>query len=84
MIAPYWSDVDTRCDGEIYYRQEEHSSGLFKKIQHDVALVGTSFKPKSAVVVTWKGVASRCGDKRVSSGDKSFIINDLNLILTLY
>ena len=74
MVAPYWSDIDTRCGGKVYYWQVDvtQGSGLFKKIQDDVALarLGALFNPTSAVIVTWKAVTPEntfpCRDKRVS------------------
>ena len=74
MIAPYWSDVDTRCGGDIYYRQVklEPGSDLFEKIQRDVSLtgLGADFKPTVAIIVTWEAVMSQngnpCQDQRVS------------------
>ena len=71
MIAPYWSDVDTRCGGDIYYRQVERvrDNGVFDRIQDDVSRAGYSLEPTSAVVVTWEGVTSQnampCQDQRV-------------------
>ena len=58
MIAPYWSDVDIRCAGEIFYRQVklEPDNELTLKIQQDVAQSGNAFTPTSAVVVTWEKI----------------------------
>ena len=71
MIAPYWSDIDTRCGGanpgHIYYRQLSliPGSDLSKKIQDDIEY-GDSYEPTSVVIVTWEAVTpSNCGDKRV-------------------
>ena len=74
MIAPYWSDIDTRCGGDIYYRQVERDSvrdgGVFDRIREDVSHAGYSFEPTSAVIVTWEGVTPQnvlpCKDQRVS------------------
>lgn len=69
MIAPYWSNVDTRCGGgHIYYRQLNliPGSDLSKKIHNDIARSGYDiFLPTSVVIVTWKEVTPSCGDDRV-------------------
>lgn len=80
MIAPYWSDIDTRCGGchrdpaSVYYRQLRliPGSDLYKKIQNEVALSSetdnSAFKPTSVVIVTWEAVRpSGCYDE-VCSG----------------
>ena len=75
MIAPYWSDVDTRCGGNIYYRQLKvfPGSDLYKDLQKEVGYTGleADFKPSSAMIVTWEGVTTTndvpCTDQRVSS-----------------
>ena len=76
MIAPYWSDIDTRCGGSrdpahVYYRQLRliPSSDLDKKIQEEVILFtgpdGAAFKPTSVVIVTWEAVRSSDCDIKV-------------------
>ena len=80
MIAPYWSDIDTRCGrcrrdpARVCYRQLSLTPGsdLYKKIQNEVALFNktddSTFKPTSVVIVTWKAVRpSGCYDE-VCSG----------------
>ena len=67
MIAPYWSDVDTRCGGDIYYREvqlESSSDPIVKYIQEEVALtgVGANFSPKHAFIVTWEKVKAQTGN----------------------
>ena len=74
MIAPYWSDVDTRCGGDIWYRQLllEPDDDLSRRINFEVALsrAEADFRPKSAIIVTWEGVTPQnqlpCQDQRVS------------------
>lgn len=74
MVAPYWSDVDTRCGGDIYYRQMKvlPGSDLYYDIQEEVALtgLGADFKPSSVFIMTWEGVMCTndvpCTDQRVS------------------
>ena len=74
MVAPYWSDIDTRCGGDIYYRQEDLALGhpLIYIIKHEVNLTGiaSDFEAMSAVIVTWEGVMCTsdigCTDPRVS------------------
>lgn len=80
MIAPYWSDVDTRCGGprdpaHVYYRQLSviPDTDLYKQIQEEVALVlephDADFKPTSVVIVTWVAVKpSDCHDEVCSLG----------------
>lgn len=74
MIAPYWSDIDTRCGGDIWYRQVQLEShhDLSRTIKHEVAKSekNPDFTPKSAIIVTWASVTPQnqepCTDKRVS------------------
>lgn len=74
MIAPYWSDIDTRCGGDIWYRQLllQPDDDLSRRITLDVARsgAGANFRPKSAIIVTWEGVTPQnqapCLDQRVS------------------
>lgn len=79
MIAPYWSDVDTRCGGfhepgHVYYRQLHvlKGSDLYNIIQKEVSLVGgpgdAAFEPTSVLIVTWKAVKSADCDDKVCSG----------------
>lgn len=74
MIAPYWSDIDTRCGGDIWYRQVQLQveDDLYYRIYFEVANAGVAhgFEPTLAVIVTWEGVSCQngvpCLDKRVS------------------
>lgn len=74
MIAPYWSDIDTRCGGNVWYRQVqlEPDHDLSRNIRREVAQSadGHDFTPKSAIIVTWAGVTPQnqvpCQDQRVS------------------
>lgn len=80
MIAPYWSDVDTRCRGphdqgrrHVYYRQLRvfPGSDLYNKIQKEVSNVNvtdTIFKPTSVLIVTWNRVKSSDCYDAVCSG----------------
>lgn len=82
MIAPYWSDVDTRCGGDIYYRQLKilPGSDISYEIQQEVALtgLGADFKPSALFIATWEGVMSTndvpCTDQRVSPHNLSLIV----------
>ena len=73
MVAPYWSDIDTRCGGDIWFRQVTltPSNDLFTRIFIEVSSsgAGADFKPTSAFIVTWEGVMSQnrapCRDQRV-------------------
>lgn len=83
MIAPYWSDVDTRCGrprdpARIDYRQLYvlQGSDLYNEIQRDVSLVagpkGVVFNPTSVVIVTWEAVrSSDCDNKVLNPGYKT-------------
>lgn len=74
MVAPYWSDVDTRCGGDIYYHQDrlDPTNVLYYIINYEVAYTGqgADFWPTSALIVTWEGVTCTnnvpCNDQRVS------------------
>lgn len=74
MVAPYWSDVDTRCGGDIYYRHIKVVAGsdLFNEIKEEVRLtgLGNDFEASSVFIVTWEGVTCTndvpCIDQRVS------------------
>lgn len=74
MLAVYWSDVDTRCGGDIWYRQVnlELEDDLYFRIYVEVDNAGVAhgFKPTSAVIITWEGVMCQngvpCLDQRVS------------------
>ena len=74
MIAVYWSDIDTRCGGDIWYRQVslKPEDELSKNISLDIAKSEKEphFTPKSAIIVTWERVTSQnqypCNDQRVS------------------
>lgn len=74
MIAPYWSDIDTRCGGDVWYRTEtlDASKNLYWRIIIEVANSGAvyNFVPTSALIVTWEGVTCQndvpCTDQRVS------------------
>lgn len=74
MVAPYWSDIDTRCGGDIWYRQVQLQVGdnLYSRIYDEVANAGVAhvFRPTSAVIVTWEEVTCQngisCLDTRVS------------------
>jgi hypothetical protein len=74
MVAPYWSDVDTRCGGYIWYRQMKviPGSDLFTKIKKEVKYtgLGADFEASSVMIVTWEGVTCTndviCKDQRVS------------------
>lgn len=76
MIAPYWSDVDTRCrgphdQGHVYYRQLRvfPGSDLHNKIQKEVSYVSDAiFKPTSVLIVTWNTVKSSDCYDAVCSG----------------
>lgn len=76
MVAPYWSDVDTRCGGDVYYREMKPvyaNPELYFNITNDVFKSGVAYNffPESAVIVTWEGVMCQngipCHDQRVSA-----------------
>lgn len=60
LAAAYWSNVDLRCGGEVFYREENGSADTdvdmikIKQIVMDSHLgSASSFIPKSAVIVTY-------------------------------
>lgn len=57
IIAPYWADVDTREAGTVWFR-EVNDSALLSRIGRDICanVVGLTFQPTSALIVTWEGV----------------------------
>ena len=67
MVAPYWSDVDTRCGGYVWYREVNDlinsEQNLFVNIYVKVrdAGIAQDFLATSAVVVTWEGVTCQNG-----------------------
>ena len=74
MIAPYWSDIDTRCGGDVWYRTMTLGQGddIYLRIIIEVLNSGVvyNFWPTSALIVTWERVACQnnipCTDQRVS------------------
>lgn len=60
LVAAYWSDVDIRCGGAVYYRMTKDPATLVD-IGSVVKELGTtasqSFIPKEALIVTYYEVA---------------------------
>lgn len=77
MIAPYWSDIDTRCGGDIFYRQVklEPNDKLYGRIRDDVGRTGlaSNFEPTSTIIVTWESVTPQnripCQDQKVCDSE---------------
>ncbi|KAE9546599.1 hypothetical protein FO519_010189 [Halicephalobus sp. NKZ332] len=60
MIAPFWADVDTRCSGEVYFRQTTNDSVL-KKANQEIANAFPEMHNihlKWAFIATWYNVTS--------------------------
>ena len=55
IIAPFWADIDLRCTGRLYYRQED-SVELLQRASNDVgsAFPGTNFDASSLFIATWR------------------------------
>ncbi len=65
MVAPFWSDIDIRSEGEIYYKQFFRVSGieqeitLLNYISNYVAVkqgLPANFTASTLLVVQWKSV----------------------------
>lgn len=59
MFAPYWSDVDIRCGGNIFYRVTKNTT-LLAEIYQDVLRLpdAADFSfPQEAVIITFVNVA---------------------------
>ena len=54
-IAPFWADVDTRCAGNVFYRQTTSSADV-AKANSDVHRGGFNFSASLLAVVTWDRV----------------------------
>ncbi len=57
LVAPFFSDVDTRKAGSVFYREEKDPVWL-NKAEKEVVEAGRSkyFKPTILVIATWDSV----------------------------
>ncbi|CAG0901758.1 unnamed protein product [Darwinula stevensoni] len=58
IIAPLYTDVDTRASGSVFFR-ESKEPGLLDRVERDVKRFfskGTGFRPQSLIIVTWNRV----------------------------
>ncbi len=57
LVAPFFSDVDTRKAGSVFYREEKDPVWL-NKAENEVVEAGRSkyFKPTILVIATWDRV----------------------------
>lgn len=72
MIAPFWSDIDTRASGEVYYQIRTDDETL-KKIGCEIQNAYksfTHFKPLYALVITYDKIRSY--ESRFSSANNTF------------
>ena len=65
MVAPFWSDIDIRSEGEIHYKQFFRASGneqeiiLLNYISNYIAVkqgLPANFTASTLLVVQWKSV----------------------------
>ena len=68
IIAPFWADVDTRCNGsgDVYFR-ETTSNAIRAKAARDIQSslsLENAFYPSSVIIATWDQVGYySCRDK---------------------
>ena len=55
--APFWADVDTRCAGNVFYRQTTTSAHV-DKANSDIHRGGFNFSASLLAVVPWDRVGS--------------------------
>uniref|UniRef100_A0A6I8SDX4 Nidogen-1 n=1 Tax=Xenopus tropicalis TaxID=8364 RepID=A0A6I8SDX4_XENTR len=57
LIAPFLSDIDTTQGGNVFYREDTSQDVLHLASKHIIrGFPGSSFKPTTALVVTWEDV----------------------------
>ena len=67
LIAVYWTDLDTRVQGDIYYRESRDSleksrvTSLIQKHRNDL-----KFIPTYLWIITWDGVFEFSSRNKVS------------------
>lgn len=67
LIAVYWTDLDTRVQGDIYYRESRDFSEksrvtlLIQKHRNDL-----KFSPTYLWIITWDGVFEYSSSNKVS------------------
>ena len=89
MIAPYWTDVDTRVgSGRVYYRESASSSDRTRASSIVRITYSTNFIPTRVFIVTWNqdlvGYYSRHQNrvsyKNLSSSSASWNVSEFSLI----
>ena len=59
LIAPYWTDIDTRNGGDIWYRESTNST-LFQRVLLEIRRVFPeqyTFQASWIFIATWDNVA---------------------------
>ena len=62
IIAPFWSHIDTRATGTVFYREETVNDALFRKAVSQIRAGGfgsdqvEDFTPTSLFIATWDHV----------------------------
>ncbi|XP_076007714.1 alpha-tectorin isoform X2 [Genypterus blacodes] len=89
IIAPFWTDLDNRQSGQIYYRQYTSGSVLQQATQDiNQYFPGSNFNANWVFVATWSGVQyySRTGTGStfqavlISGGQKSFVLMNYGVL----
>ncbi len=58
IIAPFWADVDTRSNGQVWYKEHSRNSDNFEKARENVMkyFCLDQFEPTIVFTVTWDRV----------------------------
>ena len=59
LIAPFWSEVDTRGTGNVFYRQTTNDTELLSKAAYEIQEAFAEFHefaPTMLFIATWDGV----------------------------
>ena len=90
IVAPFWSDVDTRLDGSVFYQVYNDSlSEILQRASDDVkAFANTTFNAAWGLVVTWDRVpnypSSAQDDYTSLVRKKAIIMLKINLRISLF
>ncbi|XP_056399545.1 serine-rich adhesin for platelets-like [Hyla sarda] len=85
MITPYWSDVDNRISGDIYYRQSTDPA-LLSRATSDINSYfhGMNFTASWVFVATWKDVPFFGSTSTKVNNFQLVLISNGNVTFTLY
>lgn len=60
LIAPYWSDVDTRNGGQVWFREASSDAALLMRARNEIRMAFISqmmFEPTFLFIATWDHVS---------------------------